>query len=962
MRRSLRTVFLAPVALAAMTMSATAPFALAEAPGQEVDLAALAHEPLPTHPELISGELANGLSYIIKQHANPPGRVSMQIHFSTGSLNETDAQRGVAHYLEHMAFNGSRNFAPGDLVPFFESIGLTFGRHQNAFTSFDQTVYILDLPRVDTETVEKGLRFFADVLDGLLLLEEEVDKERQVILEEKRRGLGPDQRVFEEVFPRITPGSRLSKRLPIGVEETLLAVKSEDFRDYYERYYTTGNATLILVGDVDAEQVRRQITEAFGSLPAGARPVDLEVGTPVYRESFAVVATDPELRTCDVSMTMVGDPYGPTMTAADLRRDLVEQIGSQAFNRRLRSKVEKGEMAFRSGSGFASDFFQAMRWANVQATGEPKDWRAMLFQLAAELQAARKFGFTDREVEDVRRELLAQSKQFATMESTLPARVITRFILTGVNEGEPIMSAAQRLEYMERLLPTITAAEVSERFREVFDPSAAAFIVEMPEGEFVPTETDLLAAGLEAINAEVVAFTDEARPERLMEAAPEAGKVVEMSMHPQSQVLSAWLSNGARAHYRFMDYRKNQATITITLAGGQIEETAGTRGHTEAAARAFARPATSTLTSTNIRDLMVGKNVGVSGGAGDDTVTITVSGAPEDLETGMQVAHLLLTDPVIEEAGFEQWKQAMAQSIEARKKQTTRMIQEVLPDLIFPEGDPRFRPLEVEEVRAISLSAAQSWLDDLIRRAPIEVSVVGDIDRDKGMELVTRYIGSLPARERISETTLDDLRRVKKPSGPFVAEVPVDTQTPQAMVFVGFFGADQEAVREARLMDVAAQILSTRMIKRIREDEQLVYSIRSVSSPGVAYPGYGMFLASAPTEPGKAERLGEVIDEMFGYFASTGPTDEEMTVARGQIANRLDESMKEPGFWTGELADLTYRNMRLDDVVSAPAAFEAFSKNEVHDAFQRFHKKSPDVKVVITPSQTAPAAAPGAEG
>jgi len=935
---------LALLLAASLTLAATvAPRALAQ-DQQRHDAA-----PLPTHPELVTGTLDNGLAYIIKQHQNPPGRASIRLHISSGSLNETDAQRGIAHYLEHMAFNGSENFPPGDLIPFFESLGLTFGKHQNAFTSFDQTVYMLDLPETSEEMLTKGMTFFADVLGRLDLDPGEIDNERQVILEERRRGLGPQERITNEVLPRIVPGSRIADRLPIGVEETIKGVEKDDFLDYYNKWYTTGNTTLVVVGDFDPAQVKPVIEKTFGPLPAEPAREDVNPGSTNYTESFAVVATDPELTTTEIAVLSVGMPQSPTRTEADFRRDLVQQVAMQIFNRRLQERVNAGDVAFRSGGAFVGDVFNAVRFAQAQAVGDIADWEPMLTELISELQRARRFGFTERELEDVSKLLLAQMRQFSMMESTLPAQFITQFILQGVNEKEPILSASQQLALMEKHLPTITTAEVSRVFSSEWNPGRVAFVLEAPESGAVPSEEELFAAGVAAMNAEVAAAEDAERPDQIMATLPEPADVSEMTLHPPTQVMTASLSNGVIVHHREMDYLDNQASIVVTMAGGRVEENERTRGLTQAAIRAFSRPATRSLTSTNIRDLLTGKNVNVGGFATTDTVKLSISGAPEDLEPGLQVAHLLLTEPMIEPAGFEQWKQAQIQSIEQRKTQPLAKLGELVPKIVFPKGDPRFPALEAEDVRALDIERAQQWLEGLIARAPMEIAIVGDIPRERALELARRYFGSLPPRQPISTDTLKQARTLPPPDAPALTEVEVPTQTEQGVVLVAFYGSDAADLRDTRLLNVAQQILSTRMIKRIREEEQLVYSIGANHQPAEAFPGYGLFLSAAPTAPAKADVLAATINEMFGKFAETGPSGEEIEVATGQIINSLDEDMKEPAFWSNELQDMTYRGRSLDDVQGAPAAYETISPEEVHDAFKRYYDKDDVLKIIIRP-------------
>ncbi len=222
---------------------------------------------LPTDPALVSGQLDNGLRYVIREHAEPPGKAAIWMHLHTGSLNETDRQRGLAHYLEHMAFNGSENFPPGAVVPFFQSLGMTFGRDQNAFTSFDQTTYQLTLPDVQAETLAQGMTFFSDILFQLSLAPKEIEDERQIIQEERRRSLSGDQRTMYYVLERLVPGSIVGQRIPIGTQETINSVQRADFQDYYGKWYVASNATVMVVADTRASQLVELIKEHFGPRP-----------------------------------------------------------------------------------------------------------------------------------------------------------------------------------------------------------------------------------------------------------------------------------------------------------------------------------------------------------------------------------------------------------------------------------------------------------------------------------------------------------------------------------------------------------------------------------------------------------------------------------------------------------------------------------------------------------------------
>lgn len=907
-------------------------------------------QPLPTDPALVTGELDNGMRYIVRRHANPPGRAAMWIHVSTGSLNEQEHERGIAHYLEHMAFNGSENFPPGSVINFFQSMGLTFGQHQNAFTSFDQTTYQLAFPDNKPETIEKGMRFFADVAGRLSLLQSEIEEERQVILEEKRARLGVDQRIQEYVLERLAPGSLIGRRLPIGVEETLLKMGRDDFAAFYSRWYVPSNMTVMVVADADPAMIVQQIRGSFSFGDRVPQPVDQDPGIRPYDAVRAIVATDPEYTRGEIAMTIIGPKEEPATTVALARRDMVRQLATSAYNRRMGAKIARGGTAYLNSFAVARNMFNAGLMRQVTATGKPEDWRTLLTELGTDVQAARLHGFSQQELDDVKKETIASLEQFVAQESTMPARAMLGRMNRAIADGEPIMSAQQELDLARQLLPTITAEEVSASFAELFDPSAATFVAQLPTKAAPPTEEELISLGRAALSVRPDRQAEEVRADSLLESLPVPGEVVEAALHESSGVTSGWMSNGVRFHHRFMDIRKEQATVTITLAAGTIQETDATRGTAEAAGEAFGRPATSRLTSTNIRDLLTGRKVRVSGGAGMDTLELTVSGNPAEIEEGMKLAYLLLTDPLIEPAAFEQWKKQELQEIERRRTDPRGAMTEILAEVVYPQADSRTRPLTADQVNRVSLDAAQSWLRNAVATAPIEVSVVGEIDKDRSIELVARYIGSLPPRARISASTLDDLRGLTKVPGPRVISRTLDTATKLAIAVNGFYGADAENVFDSRCLQLASRVISTRMIQSIREKQQLAYSPGCGHRPGVDFPGFGVFVAAIPTEPAKVDRLMAAIDAEYAAFAESGPTEEELATVRKQVANALDEQMKEPGFWSGRLSALTYRGTKLDDIMNSAAEQQTYTADQIVGVFRTYYKPESVMKVTVLPA------------
>lgn len=930
--------------------------------------------PLPIDPALVTGELENGLKYVVRKHSNPEGRAVIWVHMATGSLNETDRQRGIAHYTEHMAFNGSEHFPPGTLVPFFQSLGMTFGRDQNAFTNMNQTTYQLSLPDVKEETLGKGLTFFSDVVSKLSLTPAEIDAERQIILEERRRGLSARQRTGDVVAKRIAPGSLFGERLTIGLEETIKNVNQQDFKDYYGKWYAASNATVIVVADTDPAAVVNVIKAKFADLPKRPRPAPQPVNVTAYDKSFAIVATDPELRSEEIRISRLEPARPPTTMTWQYRSDLVLRLGEGAFNRRLSDKAAAGNTAYVSTRVSAGNESNALFEAGMTTRASNGKWREALEQSALELQRARAFGFTTREIDDGRKEMLSGAERAVETEATLPAGAIIGGINNAVATGEPVMSPKQRLDLLKELLPTIKVEEINKRFAMEFEPKAVAFTAVMPTGAGVPTEAELLDLGTKALAATPTQETEAVHATALITDLPKGGTIAASAEHAGSKVVSGWLGNNAAFHYRFMDQNKNQASIHISLIGGELLETADNRGITSAAQLAWSRAATKHLSSTDIRELMTGKKVNVRGGGfggggrggrgggaggGGDSISLTISGSPEELETGFQLAYLLLTEPKIEEASFKQFQTTMREMLGEMNRNAQGVGQRAVAGVLYPDSEVRTRPPTPEQIDRLTLAAAQTWLEKLVKESPIEITIVGDLPQERAMELTTKYLGSLAAREKVTPKAFAELRKIARPKGPRTVEKEVETSTPNAFVYSGFYGVDEGDRDSVRALGMASRVLSTRMVKEVREEGQLVYSIGASSRAATTYPGFGVFSASAPTDPAKVSALVEKLTSMYEAFAKGGPTEDEMVVAKKQMANTLEEEMRTPAYWAGRLDKMTFRGGSLDDIMNTPAAYQAITAKQVQDTFARLYSKENAILVVVKPKLVEGAAGEG---
>jgi len=915
----------------ATTIAGLTAFALLSAPLQA--------KPLPSDERILTGKLDNGVTWMYRQHDNPPGKIALMIHVRTGSLNETEPQRGLAHFMEHMVFNGTEHFAPGKLIEYFESIGMEFGADLNASTGFDRTAYQLFCPDTEEKTIDKALMTLSDYAFGALLLEEEIDKERGVILEEKRTGQDFRERMRDKLWPELFEGSRLARRMVIGTEEVISNAPRSEFVDFYRTWYRPENVTVVVVGDAASEGVIPLIKKWFGDYrPTVPHRSQHTAEFKHFTTERAIVVTDPEMARCSITLYNLRPGRPPTVTSEQWRTELVEYIGSWIVGRRCEERVQKGEASYLYAGAVVFNVFNDALFVNVRAGGEPDKWPKMLEEVIMEVNRARQYGFTEHEFGLARKEIIADAERAVETEPTRNARGMAFEVIGSLTAKEPIMSAQQTLDLYHELLPTITVGEVNQVFKEHFTPGTYASVLEMPEkeGVTVPPRDEVLAATRAAWARKVEAPKVDDVPTDVLTSEPKPGEIVESTTDKDLGITSAWLSNGVRVHHRFMDYKKDTVTVSISLAGGKIEETAQNAGITEVAELAVDQAATSRLSSTAIRDLMTGKNIAVrSTGRADDAMTVSVSGSPKDLETGLRLAYALLTDGKIEASAFDTWKRSRIQSIEQGRTNLRYRAGEALGDALSG-GDPRRIMLTKKQVEAQKPADAQKWFTRLCREAPIEVAVVGDLKLEDAMPLVRKYVGALPKRKRAG-AHLDALRNLARDTGPLARSVKVETLSPQAVAYAGFIGCQGRDAADARALDLASNILSSRLIKEIREELALVYSIGAFSAPAWTYRDSGLFMAGSMCDPEKADRLGDEVHRLFQAFADSGPTAEELENAKLQIANNLDTSMREPRYWMGVLRHLDLHGRSLAEQKRHKAAYAAFTAEQVQNVFKKYY-------------------------
>ncbi len=651
-------------------------------------------DPLPFDPAVRRGRLPNGMSYYIRRNARPEHRVALRLAVDAGSVLEQEDQRGLAHLLEHMAFNGSKHFAPGELVGFLESIGARFGADANAYTSFDETVYMLEVPTDRSGLVEKGLTVLADFAGGWTLSKDEIDKERGVVLEEWRLGQGANSRLQRLQFPILMHGSRYAERLPIGDPDVIKSSDPGRLRAFAREWYRPDRMAVAVVGDVDPVKAERWIQDKLGEVPAAApgatRPV---YDIPNHPETLVSVATDPEARVSGVSV-IFKHPKLPEGRVGDYRRSLVETLFHSMVNSRLAEMARRGDAPFlgasSSGGTIGRNTDTEVLGAVVADGGIATGLRALL----TEAERVRRHGFAPAELDRARRELLAQYERAWQERDKSESSSYAREYVSNFLTGEPSPGIDVELALVRQFLPTITLDEVRDvTLRNIHEDSRVVLAVApQKEGVAVPTEAEVRGVLTSVTQVAVTPWEDRTAGRQLLEKPPLGGTVVSRRKIDPLGITVLTLSNGVEAWLKPTDFKNDQVVFGADAFGGA--SLAAPEHVVEALLSpvAVGEMGAGEFTPVEIEKLLAGKLVQVSPEVQHYTHGISGSSTPADLETALQLVYLELTAPNDRPEGFEVLRHRLETAIAHRASDPGSVYGDAIVE-INTAGHYLYRPL-----------------------------------------------------------------------------------------------------------------------------------------------------------------------------------------------------------------------------------------------------------------------------
>ena len=863
---------------------------------------------LSTDPHLRSGVLANGLRFYIRVNEKPEQRAELRLAVNAGSMQEDEDQLGLAHFVEHMAFNGTENFQKQELIDYLEGIGMRFGPDINAYTSFDETVYMLQIPTDDEETVQTAFQILEDWASKVSLDGDEIDKERGVVVEEWRLGRGADARIRDQQFPVLFKGSRYAERLPIGEKEILEEAPYEALRRFYEDWYRPDLMAIVAVGDFDPDQIEALIREHFEPLEGPTSDRDRVLyPVPGHEETLYAITTDPEATSTSVGVYYKLDKRG-TGTVGDYRRSLAEELYHAMINARLNEIRQQADppfiFAFSTSSSLVRSRDIYLQAAGVQAGEIDTGLAAYL----AEIERVDRFGFTATELERTKAELLRQYEQaFAERDKRQSSTFASEYVRVFL-EDEPTPGIERELELVRKLLPTIDLAELNRLASDWITESNRVVLVSAPEKERdPPTTEDRLVAVFDSIEgSELEPYEDRLRDTPLVAETPSPSPVVSESAIDEIGVSEWTLANGSRVILKPTDFKNDQVLISGFSPGGTSLASDSQFPSASFSTTLVGESGLGDFDLVELDKALAGTIASVDAYISELEEGIEGGASPRDLETMFQLLYLTFTQPRADEDAYQSFMARARNFVENRRSR---------PEAVFGDSvllaryanHPRRQPLTLDYLDLVDLDTAYDhYRDRFADASDFTFLIVGNFDLDSIRPLVESYIGGLPSGDR--QETWRDIG-ADPVGGPELVEVRRGLE-PKSQVRMFWTGPAEWSRENQHDMVSFANAFRIRLREVLREDMGGTYGV-SVSGSISKRPTERFSLSIGfGCAPENVEEMVQAIRDEIEIVRSKGLDDTYAAKVRESQRRDRETNLKENGFWLSVLK--TYYSLEMD--------------------------------------------------
>jgi zinc protease len=856
-------------------------------------------ENLPVNPDVKIGYLDNGIKYYILENKKPEKRCELRLIVNAGSVLENDDQKGLAHFVEHMAFNGSTHFKKNELINYLESIGVKFGPELNAYTSFDETVYMLQVPTDKPDLVEKGFLVLSDWASGLAFDSIEIEKERGVITEEWRLGRGAQMRMLDKQLPIIFKNSHYADRLTIGDIEVIKNFKHETLKNFYRDWYRPDLMAVVAVGDFDKLQIENLIKQNFENIkqPNNIRERTL-FPVPKHKETLFAITSDKEAANTTVSLYFKQDVQ-KTLTISDYKIRIINNLFSGMLTKRFQELTMLPNPPFINAMAGRGSFCRTSDINMLNAMVKDGGIQVGLETLVREAERVRLFGFTSTELERQKQILLRNAEQqLAEKDKTESSQLINQFVGNFLNQN-PIMGYENTYKILKEILPKITLEDVNKLVNDYVQTENRVVVISMPEKEGlnIPLEKELSEVINKVSGEKITAYEDKVSNQPLIKEIPKPGKIISETKNEKPGFTEWKLSNGARVLVKKTDYKNDEIVVRAFSNGGTSLAEDKNYIASVTAAGLINESGLGNFSLMELQKLLAGKVISLSPIISQYYEGLSGGCSPRDIETFMQMLYIGFSSPRIDSNAFLSFKTKIASRLENAGNDPQSVFSDTL-NYLASNYHFRNRPWNLSTLSEMNLNESIKFFKERFADASDFTFIfVGNVDEIKFKPLVETYIGSLPPLNR--NENFRDLNYTT-PSGIVEKRVEkgIEQKSSVAFVYAGSFEWSRE--NEYKL-EALIDVMNIRLREVIREEKGGTYGVRvSYSSSKYPVPKYSINI-SWGCNP---ERVDELVNAMFSTIDSVkrfGPSVETLNKVKETQRRQREVKVQQNNFWAGML-------------------------------------------------------------
>lgn len=907
-------------------------------------------DPLPVDPNVKIGKLANGLTYYIRKNAKPEKKVELRLAVNAGSVQENDNQQGLAHFMEHMGFNGSKHFPKNELVDFLQKTGVDFGADLNAYTSFDETVYILSLPTDEAGMFDKGLTVLEDWAFHNLLDKNEIEKERGVVLEESRLSKGSWERMSRQYFPKLFHGSKYAQRLPIGKDDVLKNFKYETLKSFYTNWYRPNLMAVIVVGDIDPADAEKKIIAHFGPAKnpanAPARPAIIPIAPRTAPE--AMVITDEEATNTTVQIYNYVKPAKLAKTWGDYREGIIEGLVSSLISQRLSELTQKENPPFIFANTSFSQFIRGYSTFSSFAMIGQGSVQDAVDALIAETNRARQYGFLQTELDRAKATLLnGAEKAFNEKDKSESGQVVWQYV-NNFLQKTGIPGVEHRYKFLQQVLPTITIAEVNAVAKKMPGTNNAFALVQAPSKlkDKLPNNAGVLSTLVAANKKEVKAYEEKVVAAKLLDKDPVPGKITSEKKNENLGTTDITLSNGVTITLKPTTNKNDEILMDAWRVGGFHKFDLADKQNAEHAANIVRQMGISNLSPTDLRKFLSGKTATVYPYINSHEEGIEGRSSVKDFETFLQMLNLYFTAPRKDKALFNSFVTKQKAQLQFLMQDPQAFFADTVSKVLYNNNPWASAVPKPEDFDKLDLDKSFAIYKQIYDNAyGMHFTFVGKLDGENIKSLLEKYIGSLPSKEK--ENTVKD-NGIRLVQGPQTLNVKKGKES-QSFISLMFEGQAEDSYDAKMKLAALLEAINIKITEKLREEMSGIYGGGLGGSiqerPYVHYT----ISASIPCGPENVAKLTDSLVAIIKNFQEKGPEQKDLDKVKETWRKQYHVGLQSNDYWLEKLSSAWINRDNPEDILIFEEKVNALTVKDLQEAAKKFLPLDKVVKAVLYP-------------